>query len=321
VNVLVHQPPKIAHANGIDICYEIFGDAGAEPLLLIMGLGAQMIHWDDEFCHQLAARGFRVIRFDNRDVGLGHKHRGVIPDIRAAAKAIAEGQKPDVPYTLNDMADDGAALLDALGIQSAHVAGASMGGMIAQLMAIRHPAKVRSLISLMSTTSDPSLPRSDPRAQDALMSRPLAEDKDSVADHAVKTRLVIGSPAFPEDQAKVRARFIANYDRSYYPEGAIRQWAAVMATPPRTKALRKLNVPALVIHGDADILIHPDAGRHTAASIPGAELKIIEGWGHNMPPAAVPVIAGAMIDFMRKVEHDRTEAFARPPSPGCCGRE
>ena len=136
------------------------------------------------------------------------------------------------------------------------------------------------------------------------MSKPAAEDKDSVADHAVKTRLVIGSPGFPEDQVKVRARFAANYDRSYYPEGAIRQWAAVMATPPRTEALKKLKVPALVSHGDADILIPPDAGRHTAACIPGAELKIIEGWGHNMPPAAVPVIAGAMIDFMHRV--DRT---------------
>jgi pimeloyl-ACP methyl ester carboxylesterase len=291
-------------ANGIEIEYELSGPANGPPILLIMGYSSQMTSWADEFHEALADAGFRVIRFDNRDAGLGHKHHGVIPDLRAATKAVAEGKKPDVPYTLNDMADDGAALLDALGIKSAHVAGASMGGMIAQLMAIHHPAKVRSLISLMSTTSDPSLPRSDPRAQEALMSKPASEDKESIADHAVKTRLVIGSPGFPEDQAKVRARYLSNYDRSYYPEGAIRQWAAVMVTPPRTEALKKLNVPALVIHGDADILIHPDAGRHTAASIPGAELKIIEGWGHNMPPSAVPIIAGTMIDFMRRV--DRT---------------
>jgi len=307
-------------ANGIEIEYELSGPANGPPLLLIMGYSSQMTSWPDEFHEAFANAGFRVIRFDNRDTGLGHKHHGILPDIRAAAKAMAEGQTPDVPYTLNDMANDGAALLDALGIQSAHVAGASMGGMIAQLMAIRHPAKVRSLISLMSTTSDPSLPRSDPKAQEALMSKPAAEDKDAVADHAVKTRLVIGSPGFPEDQAKVRARFAANYDRSYYPEGAIRQWTAIMATPPRTEQLKKLNVRALVIHGDADILIHPDAGRHTAALIPNARLEIIKGWGHNMPIAAVPTIAGHMIDFMREVERDRAEAFARPVTPGCCGR-
>jgi pimeloyl-ACP methyl ester carboxylesterase len=180
-----------------------------------------------------------------------------------------------------------------------------MGGMIAQLVAIRHPEKTRSLISLMSTTSDPSLPRSDPAAQEALMAKPPAEDKDSVADHAVKTRLVIGSPGYPEDQTKVRARFAMNYDRSYYPEGAIRQWAAVMATPPRTEQLKRLNVPALVIHGEADILIKPEAGRHTAACIKGAELKLIAGWGHNMPIAAVPEVTGPIIGFIRRVEAGR----------------
>jgi pimeloyl-ACP methyl ester carboxylesterase len=137
----------------------------------------------------------------------------------------------------------------------------------------------------------------------------------------VKTRLVIASPAFPEDQAKVRARFLANYDRSYYPEGAIRQWAAIMATPPRTDQLKKLAVRALVIHGSADILIPPEAGRHTAACIPGAELKIIDGWGHNMPASAVPVIAGAMSAFIGEVERERAEGFSRPVTPGCCGRQ
>jgi pimeloyl-ACP methyl ester carboxylesterase len=289
-------------ANAFDIPYEISGSPDGPPLLIIQGYASQMTSWPDEFHEAFARAGFRVIRFDNRDVGLGHKHHGILPDMRAVAAAVKEGTKPPVPYTLADMADDAAALLDALHIPTAHIAGASMGGMIAQLVAIRHPAKTRSLISIMSTTGDPSLPRSDPAAQQALMEKPAAEDKDSVADHATKTRLVIASPAYPEDQAKVRARFAANYDRSYYPEGAIRQWAAIMATPPRTEALKQLNVPTLVLHGDADILIKPEAGRHTAECIKGAELKIIQGWGHNMPISAVPVVAAAMIDFMRRVE-------------------
>lgn len=295
-------------ANGTETEVEITGPADGPPLVIIQGYASQMTSWPDEYHQALAAAGLRVIRFDNRDTGLGHKHHGIIPDMRAVAAAMKEGSKPPVPYTLNDMADDVAALLDALDIKSAHISGASMGGMIAQLVAIRHPEKTRSLISLMSTTSDPSLPRSDPAAQEALMARPPAEDKDSVADHATKTRLVIGSPGYPEDQAQVRARFAKNYDRSYYPEGAIRQWAAVMATPPRTEQLKKLNVPALVLHGDADILIKPEAGRHTAECIKGAELKIVKGWGHNMPIAAVPDIAGPIIDFIRRVEANRRAA-------------
>lgn len=295
-------------ANGTETEVEITGPASGVPLVIIQGYASQMTSWPDEYHLALAEAGLRVIRFDNRDTGLGHKHHGIIPDMRAVAAAMKDGTKPPVPYTLNDMADDVAALLDALDIKSAHISGASMGGMIAQLVAIRHPQKTRSLISLMSTTSDPSLPRSDPAAQEALMAKPPAEDKDSVADHATKTRLVIASPGYPEDQAQVRARFAKNYDRSYYPEGAIRQWAAVMATPPRTEQLKTLNVPTLVIHGDADILIKPEAGRHTAECIKGAELKIVKGWGHNMPIAAVRDIAGPIIDFIRRVEAERRAA-------------
>ncbi len=295
-------------ANGTETEVEITGPASGVPLVIIQGYASQMTSWPDEYHLALAEAGLRVIRFDNRDTGLGHKHHGIIPDMRAVAAAMKDGTKPPVPYTLNDMADDVAALLDALDIKSAHISGASMGGMIAQLVAIRHPQKTRSLISLMSTTSDPSLPRSEPAAQEALMAKPPAEDKDSVADHATKTRLVIASPGYPEDQAQVRARFAKNYDRSYYPEGAIRQWAAVMATPPRTEQLKTLNVPTLVIHGDADILIKPEAGRHTAECIKGAELKIVKGWGHNMPIAAVRDIAGPIIDFIRRVEAERRAA-------------
>lgn len=289
-------------ANGVDICYDLTGPQDGIPLVMIQGFGTQMSTWPDEFHLKLGANGFRVIRFDNRDVGLSQKFTGILPDISAVAKAMAEGRAPDVPYTLNDMADDVAALIDALGFKSMHVAGASMGGMIAQLTALRHAGKTRSLISLMSTTSDPSLPRSDPKAQAALMQKPPAEDKMSVVEHTIKMRLVNASPAFPEDPTESRERLMRNYDRSYYPEGTIRQWAAIMASPPRTDMLKKLNCPALVIHGEDDILIKPEAGRHTAACIKGAELKLIPGWGHNMPTAAVDVITNPMIDFMRRVE-------------------
>jgi len=308
-------------ANGIDICHELSGPEDGIPLVIIQGFGTQMTSWPDAYHRRFADSGFRVIRFDNRDVGLSQKFHGIIPDNAATAKAIAEGHKPDVPYTLNDMADDVAALIDALGFTSVHVSGASMGGMIAQLMAIRHPGKTRSLISLMSTTSDPSLPRSDPKAQAALMQKPPGEDKASVVEHTLKMRAVNASPGYPEDQDELRQRIADNYDRSYYPEGVLRQWAAIMASPPRTEVLKKLNCRTLVIHGEDDLLIRPDAGRHTAECIRGAELNLVPGWGHNMPIRAVDAIAGPMMDFMRHVEKERTEAFATKVTPGCCGSQ
>ena len=308
-------------ANGINICYELSGPDDGIPIAMVQGFGTQMTSWPDAFHRKLAASGFRVIRFDNRDVGLSQKFDGIIPDNAANAKAIAEGRAPNVPYTLNDMADDVAALVEALGFTSVHVAGASMGGMIAQLVAIRHPEKTRSLISLMSTTSDPSLPRSDPKAQAALMQKPPGEDKNSVVEHTLKMRAVNASPGYPEDQDELRQRIAANFDRSNYPEGVLRQWAAIMASPPRTEMLKKLNCRALVIHGEDDLLIRPDAGRHTAACIKGAELKLVPGWAHNMPIRAVDAITDPMIDFMHRVEKDRTEAFATKVTPGCCGSQ
>lgn len=292
---------SMIRANGIDICCELSGPADGIPLLIIQGFGTQMTSWPDAYHQRFAASGFRVIRFDNRDVGLSQKFHGIIPDNAAIARAMAEGRRPDVPYTLNDMADDAAALVAALGFASVHVSGASMGGMIAQLMAIRHPERTRSLISLMSTTSDPSLPRSDPKAQAALMSKPAAEDRETVIEHTLAMRAVNASPGYPEDQDELRSRIAMNYDRSYYPEGTLRQWAAIIASPPRTEMLKRLDCPALVIHGADDLLIRPEAGRHTAACIRGAELVIVPGWGHNMPIRAVDAIAGPMIDFMRKV--------------------
>lgn len=294
---------SMIRANGIDICCEVSGPEGGIPLLIIQGFGTQMTSWPDAYHRKFADSGFRVIRFDNRDVGLSQKFHGIIPDNAANAKAMAEGRKPDVPYTLDDMADDAAALVQALGFTSVHVSGASMGGMIAQLMALRHPQKTRSLISLMSTTSDPSLPRSDPQAQAALVSKPASDARETVIEHTLKMRAINASPGFPEDPDELRARIAMNFDRSYYPEGVLRQWAAIMASPPRTDVLKRLDCPALVIHGANDLLIRPEAGRHTAACIKGAELVIVPGWGHNMPIGAVDAISGPMIDFMRR--HDR----------------
>ena len=306
-------------ANGITLNYDEHGPKNAAPLLIINGYSSQMTSWPDDLHEAFVARGFRVIRFDNRDTGLSQKFDGIVPDVREVMKAVAEGRKPDVPYTLNEMADDAAALLAELGIKSAHIAGASMGGMIAQLVALRHPEKTRSLISIMSTTSDPSLPRSTPEAQEALLARPPSEAKHDVVEHTIKGRRAYSSPAYPDDENWLRGHVGKNYDRMYYPQGAVRQYAAIMASPPRTEMLKKLRTRTLVLHGAADTLIRPDAGRHTATCIPGAELKIVEGWGHNFPRPAIPMLVGVIADFIDAVERDRDEAFARPVTPGCCG--
>lgn len=306
-------------ANGIAIEYDEAGPKDGPAFLLINGFGTQMTSWPDEFRDGIAKAGYRTIRFDNRDVGLSQKFDGIIPEIPAVMKAVAEGRKVPAPYVLNDMADDAAALLDALGVESAHVAGASMGGMIAQTVALRHPRKVRSLISLMSTTSDPSLPRSSPEAQEALMSRPPSTSRADVIEHTVKARRAYASTKYPADDAWLRQRIGEIYDRSYYPEGTQRQWAAIVGSPPRTQGLKTLRVPTLVLHGSVDTLIRPEAGKHTAECIPGAELHIIEGWGHDMTQSAAPVLLSYVLPFMARVEERRAEAMATPVAPGCCG--
>ncbi|HWA90754.1 MAG TPA: alpha/beta hydrolase [Rhizomicrobium sp.] len=276
-------------ANGIALEYEESGEG--VPVLFINGFGTQMTGWPDEFFATLANAGLRVIRFDNRDVGLSEKFDGLIP------------KKDDPPpYRLADMAADAAGLLDALGIESAHIAGCSMGGMIAQLVALDHPKKTRSLISIFSTTSDPSLPPSSPEAQAALVTRPASNDRETVVAHSLKGRRAYASTRWPFDEACLGALVGRNYDRSFYPEGTARHWAAILAGPPRTERLKTLDVPTLVMHGSADTLIRPEAGRHTASVIPGAEYIEIEGWGHDMPLGAIPEVAGPIVDFVRRVE-------------------
>ena len=289
-----HQPQQIAHANGIDICYEIFGDAHAEPLLLIMGLGAQMIHWDDDFCRQLAARGFRVIRFDNRDIGKSSRMTGgkrltplELLKLRFLKIPVA------APYRLHDMAEDTIGLMDALGIPSAHLVGASMGGMIAQEIAISFPQRLRSLTSIMSTTGNPRLPPPTREAAAMLMAPPPAT-KAEYLDRFAKTWKILRVGSFPEDERLDRSRAERTFERGLNPAGVGRQLRAVLASGSRKERLRLVKAPTLVIHGTVDPLVRPEGGKDTAASIPGAKLVMIDGMGHALPIPMWPEIIDAI---------------------------
>jgi pimeloyl-ACP methyl ester carboxylesterase len=291
---VAHQPPQLARANGIDICYDIFGDADAEPLLLIMGLGAQMVLWDDAFCEQLAARGFRVIRFDNRDIGQSSKMSGgkrltplELLKLRFLKIPVA------APYKLRDMAEDTIALMDHLHIRSAHLVGASMGGMIAQEIAITFPERVRSLTSIMSTTGNPKVPPPTREAAAMLMAPPPATKEEYLQRFAQNWKILrVGS--FPEDEALDLSRAERCFSRGLNPAGVGRQLRAILASGSRKQRLRNVKAPTLVIHGTVDPLVHPMGGQDTAASIPGAKLVMIEGMGHAMPLPTWPQIIGAI---------------------------
>ena len=291
--------------DGVQLECDVSGPENGAPILLIMGFGTQMTAWPEEFHQMLRNGGLRVIRFDNRDVGLSQKWDGVLPDIKAVQAARNAATKPPIPYSLDDMARDAASLLDALGIESAHIAGASMGGMIAQLVALNHPEKARSLISIFSTTGDRALPPSSPEAQSALMSRPESSDRDVVIAHALRTRKAYASTRFACDEAHFALSVGAAYDRSYYPEGALRHWAAIIAAPARSDRLKSLTLPCLVLHGSADTLIRPEAGRHTAACISGAQYHEIEGWGHDLPLGVIAELKDKILPFVRAVEARR----------------
>ena len=294
MNATAHQPPRIARANGIELCYEIFGDADAEPMLLIMGLGAQMIHWDDDFCRQLAARGFRVIRFDNRDIGKS-SHLSGGKRITAAEFLKLRFLKIPVaaPYGLSDMADDSIGLLDALGIQSAHIVGLSMGGMIAQEIAISYPERVRSLTSIMSTTGNPKVPGPTREASAVLMAPPPATRDEYFARFA-QTWKVLRVGSFPEDEALDRSRAERTFERGLNPAGVGRQLRAILASGSRKQRLASVKAPTLVIHGTVDPLVRPEGGKDTAASIPGAKLLMIERMGHALPIPMWPQIIDAI---------------------------
>jgi pimeloyl-ACP methyl ester carboxylesterase len=283
-----------ASANGIQIEYDTFGDSSASPLLLIMGLGAQMVLWDEEFCEQLAAKGHYVIRFDNRDVGLSTKFdEAGIPNVVEAMNSVMSGEKISSPYSLNDMADDAVGLLDALNIDKAHICGASMGGMIAQTIATRHPNRVLSLTSIMSSTGDRSLPQGKPDAM-AVLFTPAPQEREASIEHAVKVWKTIAGPGFPLDEERIRNRATLSYDRCFNPAGLARQLVAIMAHGDRTEALDSVSAPTLVIHGADDPLVPVECGKATAEAIPGAELLIIDGMGHDLPLGAWPQIVDAI---------------------------
>ena len=266
-----------AAANGIELEYEVFGPDDAPAVVLIAGWGAQLIVWHDTFVDELVARGFRPIRFDNRDVGLSTK--------------IEDG----TPYTLDDMADDTAGLIDHLGMGSAHVVGVSMGGMIAQTVAIRHPDKVRSLTSIMSTTGQPGVGGATEEAMGRLLTAPGESRDERVASSIETSRVIWGdTPQFPFDEELARWRAETSVDRSYYPAGTARQMVAIRATGDRTERHRQLSVPTLVIHGTNDPLVQPSGGEATAAAIPGAELLLIEGMGHGVARPAYDTIVDAI---------------------------
>jgi pimeloyl-ACP methyl ester carboxylesterase len=282
---------QFARVGDLRLCYETFGSGGAPALLLVMGLASQMLLWDDRFCEQLAARGFRVIRFDNRDVG----RSTILRDARVPARwQLVLRHSAGAAYALEALADDAAGLLDHLEIEAAHVVGASMGGMIAQLIAIRHPERVRSLVSIMSTTGNRRVGRPDPRVA-LRMLRPAARIRDAYIEDHVETYRVIGSRDFDFEEEYKRERAGRLFVRGIHPAGSARQMAAVVTAEDRTELLRQIHAPTAVIHGEQDPLVNVSGGRATAAAIPNAELVILPGMGHDLPrelwPQIIDIIA------------------------------
>ncbi|MFD8985266.1 alpha/beta fold hydrolase [Streptomyces sp. NPDC059564] len=284
--------------SGIEVAYERFGDPRDPAVLLIMGLAVQMLGWPEGFCTELTSRGVQVIRFDNRDVGRStHFPDAPVPDVRAAVA----GDVSSASYTLSDMAADSVGLLDALGIDGAHVVGMSMGGAIAQTIALEHPRRARSLTSMMSSTGDPRVGQPKPEALGALAG-PVATERDDVVERMVRTVRVLGSPGFPFDEAAARDRARRSYDRGYDPLGIARQAVASLASGDRTVRLASVDVPTLVIHGSDDPMCDVSGGRATAEAVPGAKSVTFEGMGHDLPRALWPEIATLITDLVGRAE-------------------
>ena len=272
-------------ANGINIEYETFGNPAHPPMLLIMGLGAQLLLWPEEFCEALADAGYYVIRYDNRDIGLSSKmeHAGRVKLMRSAMASMLR-LPVKAPYTLDDMARDAEGLLDALQIKRAHVVGASMGGMIAQILAAKHADRVQSFVCIMSTSGNPRLPGPSMKLRMRLVKRPPLLDRESLISYSMETWRLIGSPDYPAETEFLRAKVERSYDRSHYPQGLARQTLAIIASGSRVHLLHRITAPTLVIHGQEDPLVPVAAAHDLVKHIPHARLEIIPGMGHDMPP-------------------------------------
>ncbi len=292
-----------AQANGIELEYETFGDRETgRPLVILRGLGTQMIQWVPAFRDGLVSRGHYLVTFDNRDVGKSQWFdEAGVPSLPDLAAALREGREPPLAYTLHDMANDVVGLMDTLGIESAHIAGMSMGGMLTTVIGYRHPQRVRSLVAIMASTNNPALPPPTAAAMEALMS-PAPRGREAFIAHHVRTSKVIASPGYPTPDEARAAMAARVYDRAFHPEGTARQYAAVVATGDRRKHIATITAPTLVIHGVDDPLVSVEGGRDIAANIPGAELLEIPGMGHDLPAGLADTIADAISDHTRKAE-------------------
>jgi pimeloyl-ACP methyl ester carboxylesterase len=294
--------PAVVKINNIEVVYDTFGNPSDPPILLVMGLGCQMIDWKEEFCAELASRSYWVIRYDNRDVGLSTKFDDAgVPNVLEMFLASTQGGTIDSAYTVKDMADDGVGLLDALEIEKAHVVGVSMGGMIAQSMAIHHPTRLASLISIMSTTGEPDLPPPTPEAL-AVLTTPAPTDREGYIENSIENGRILSGPKFPPNEDLLREHANLKFDRGIHPAGVARQMAAIMASGGRREKLMSVNIPTLVIHGDADPLVPIEGGSDTAKAIPGAELIIMEGMGHDLPLELWPQLIDAIVKHISKFE-------------------
>jgi pimeloyl-ACP methyl ester carboxylesterase len=278
---------------GVELCYQTFGDPDDEPLLLVMGLGGPMTWWDPELCSRLAEAGFFVVRYDNRDTGRSTRLEGRVTR-RALVQAFL-GRRGSAPYTLDDMAADAFGLMDHLGWDSAHVVGVSMGGMIVQTMAIAQPSRVRSMTSIMSTLGRRSVGWQHPSLLPMLIAERRA-GRAAYVESSARLWKVIGSPAYPQDDATVRSRAEETFDRGVSASGVMRQMLAILNQPNRSRALASLRMPTAVVHGTADKMVHISGGRATARAIPGAELLVVDGMGHDMPPE----LFGTLTDLIRR---------------------
>jgi pimeloyl-ACP methyl ester carboxylesterase len=289
-----------ASVNSIELEYETFGRPGDPLVLLIMGLASQLVLWPTAFCHALAEAGHFVVRYDNRDVGKSTRLVDAgVPDFDALARGLVAGEAPQLAYGLEDMAADAAALIDRLGYRSAHVVGASMGGMIGQLLTLDHPERVASFVGLMTTSGDPALPQASPEVLAVLFAPPRSAARADLIEAKLAARRLIESPSYREEESVLRARIAEEVDRvPYDPAGGARQYAAILAAKPRAARLAAIRCPVLVIHGDSDILVPPEGGRDLAARIPQARLLSVSGMGHDITTRLTPVLLAPILDFL-----------------------